>query len=206
MEAQKGFAVSIGAMIGTLAYLYITFTKTTGLLHFYLNLQLGGLLMILVACYISGIFYSFITPFIIVYEKIRYKGPRPHRELETTNDESILLTIFITLLLAAVSMMLVSSSRVMYGVVIGVLATRFLKFALMYKTGYSCRMYWPLSCKSTRSTEVMPEGDLLYALNPARLWMVSFLFLLYVVTIPIIQTYISFLAVHIANGFSTFIV
>jgi hypothetical protein len=203
MDAQKGFAVSIGATIGTIVYLYVTFINTTGLLNFYLNLQLGGLLIILAACYISGIFYSFIAPFIIIYEKLRYKGPRPHRELETTNDESIFLTLFITLLLAFVSLILISSTRVVYGVIAGVLATRLLKFALLYKTGYSCRMYWPFTCKSTKSTEVMPEGDLLYALNPTRMWMISFLFLLYIITIPIVQRYVSFLSMHVANGFSS---
>lgn len=187
MYSQRGLATIIGVLFGTVVYLVSTYFNSTGFLSFYGNVKLGGLLIILFAAICSARFYQFVTPFIIIYEKIRYIGNRPHRELQITNDSSFPLAIFVAVLLTLLAAQILPSSRLVYGVFAGTLVARIVKIYLMYSTGYSCRLLWPFTNRSYKTTDVMPECELRVWWKPVQTYSISFLFVLYVLTIPILQ-------------------
>jgi len=187
MQSQRGLATVIGIVAGTLVYMAATYLNTDGFLNFYANLRFGGLLIILFASICAGRLYMVVTPFIIIYEKLRYIGNRPHRELQITNDNSIPLLVIIPIILTFIGVLILPSSRLVYGIFIGTFVTRISKLYFVYRTGYSCRLWWPFSNKSYKTTDVMPEPELRIWWRPVQAYAATFLFIVYASTFPLVQ-------------------
>jgi hypothetical protein len=187
MHSQRSIAVTVGVLTGTLTYILWTWFKTDGVLEFYAAVKLGGLLIILFSCIIAGRFGILFKATRIVYEKIRYIGNRPHREIQISNDESLVVAVLISLMFAYISMLLIPSDRLAYGVLIGVFLARFFKLTFMYTTGYPCRLWWPLPGRSYRTTEIYPEPELRIFWKPLQVYSISILLFIYIATLPFLQ-------------------
>lgn len=187
MQSQRNLAICSGILVGTLVYILYTIQHVDSAFDVYASLRLGGLLVIATAVFIAGRFLFFFKMSIILYEKIRYKGHRPHAENSITKEDSYFIGLLIAGLLTAMAYFIFPSERIIYSVFVGTLVTRIFKTSLMYTTGRPCRLWYPLSHKINRASDIVPEPEIRMYWRPVEVFTVGILFTLYVLTIPQLQ-------------------
>lgn len=189
MHTQRNLSIVVGAAVGIIVYILFTFLHTDGLLQFYASLRFGAILLIIISCLIAGKFFIFIQILTIVYEKIRYKGNRPHREIQVANDESMVLGIIVPIFITMITVFLVGfSDRLVYSLFIATIVVRIIKITLMYTTGYKCRFMYPFSFKSYNMVNILPEPELKAYWRPIEVFAFGAIITILLVTLPIFQT------------------
>ncbi len=189
MYTQRTLSMIIGAVVGIFIYMLYTFLRTDGLLQFYASLRFGAILLIILSCLIATRFFILIQISTIIYEKIRYKGNRPHREIQVANDESLFLAITIPILITLITILLVGfSERLIYSLFAAKLVVRITKMILMSITGYKCRFFYPISFKSYYMVNIFPEPELKAYWGPIEVFAFGAIITILLVTIPIFQT------------------
>lgn len=188
MHTQRNLSIVVGTAVGIIIYILFTFLHTDGLLQFYASLRFGAIFLIIFSCLIAGRFFILIQVLTIIYEKIRYTGNRPHREIQVANDESLFLAITIPVLITLTTILLVGfSERLICSLLAATLVVRVLKMILMSITGYKCRFLYPISFKSYYMVNIFPEPELNAYWRPIEVFAFGAIITILLVTIPIFQ-------------------
>ena len=187
MHSQQNLAIYTGTLVGTIVYLFYSFIYTDRMIDLYASLRFVGLILIPLSCIIAGKFLFFFKIGTSLYEKVRYKGQRPHYENAISKEESYVIGIIVSVLLTSIVYLMFPSERLGYGILIGTFVTRWTKTVLMYGTGHPCRLYYPISKKIHTTTNLTPEPEIRLYWRPVQTTTFGILLSLYIITIPYVQ-------------------